>query len=156
MIQQGLNFMYAGLLQMFENFNLYHHLNMDNLVNSVQFTIAAAGCKTKVLTKGLRRKAHVEYLLVWLRRRSLERRPKKLVEQSSQSSSKVTPSSKHLCCFLLWSKVFLHDQQCHNSSQMERSWKKCLQLKCLQEDPIQIPPVQHLKQLRDKVAKKWW
>ncbi len=57
-IQQGLSPMHARLLHMFENFSdLYHRVNMDNLFNSVQFTIAAAGCKTKLLTQVVLRKS---------------------------------------------------------------------------------------------------
>ncbi len=44
---------------MFENFENFHHVvNMDNLFNSVNFTIEAATCKTKVLTQGILQKSN--------------------------------------------------------------------------------------------------
>jgi len=56
-ISAGLSPMHARLLHMFEIFlDLYHRVNMDNLFNSVKFSIAAANCKTKVLTQGVFRK----------------------------------------------------------------------------------------------------
>ncbi len=42
---------------MFESFpDHFHQVDMDNLFNSVQFSIAAANCKTKVLTQRILRK----------------------------------------------------------------------------------------------------
>ncbi len=66
--------------------------------------------KQKCSPKGCWGKVDVEHLLVWFKRRSMGRRLNPLVEQSRQLSSKVSPSSKHHYCFLLWSKAFLHDQ----------------------------------------------
>ncbi len=54
LIEKGLRPMHIHLLHMFENFcDVYYHMNMDNLFNSVQFTVAAAMCKTMVLTQGV-------------------------------------------------------------------------------------------------------
>ncbi len=53
-ISLGLLPMHARLLHMLENFkDLHHSFNMDSLFNSVNFTIAAATCTTKVRTQGV-------------------------------------------------------------------------------------------------------
>ncbi len=55
----GLLPMHARLLHMFEKFrDLHHSVNMENLFNSVNFTIAAATCKTKVRTQGVLHKSN--------------------------------------------------------------------------------------------------
>ena len=54
----GLSPMHGRLLHMFENFRDNHHcMNMDNLFNSILFTVAAANCKTKVKTQGMMQKS---------------------------------------------------------------------------------------------------
>ncbi len=46
--------MHERLLHLFEDFKDFHHsVNMNDLFNSVNFTIAATTCKTKVRTKGV-------------------------------------------------------------------------------------------------------
>mmetsp|Transcript_14413 Transcript_14413/g.30257 ORF Transcript_14413/g.30257 Transcript_14413/m.30257 type:complete len:556 (-) Transcript_14413:739-2406(-) len=57
-IKKGLSPMHARLLHMFENFrDSFHVVNMYNFFNSVNFTIEAANCKSKVLTQGVLQKS---------------------------------------------------------------------------------------------------
>ena len=53
-LDMGLIPMHGRLLHMFENFHDNHHfVNMDNLLNSVLFTVAAENCNAKVKTQGM-------------------------------------------------------------------------------------------------------